>query len=135
MQYNSWLYLLVFLGATVLCYYLVPLKHRWIVLLAASGVFYWISCRWLILVLPLTTVPLYFGTLRIDRNRQDFKNKKAELERAARKALKARTETRTRHLLTALCCVAFGILFFTKYFNFAAGKFESAAPSSQRVRA
>lgn len=121
MQYNSWLYLLVFLGATVLCYYLVPLKHRWIVLLAASGVFYWISCRWLILVLPLTTVPLYFGTLRIDRNRQDFKNKKAELERAARKALKARTETRNRHLLTALCCVAFGILFFTKYFNFAAG--------------
>lgn len=121
MQYNSWLYLVVFLGAAVACYYLTPLKHRWMVLLAASAVFYWISCRWLILVLPLTTVPLYFGTLRMERNHQDYKSRKAELERAERKALKAQTERRTRRLLVGLCCLTFGILFFTKYFNFAAG--------------
>lgn len=121
MQYNSWLYLLVFLGSTVLCYYLVPLKHRWVVLLTASAAFYWISCRWLIAVLPLTTVPLYFGTLRVEQHRQDFKRRKADLDHAARKELKFQMEHRNRHLLAALCCLAFGILFFTKYFNFAAG--------------
>ena len=121
MQYNSWLYLVVFLGSAVLAYYLMPLKYRWTVLLSASAAFYWISCRWLIAVLPLTTIPLYFGTLRIERNRQDYKSKKADLDHAARKVLKARTEDRNRRLLAALCCLVFGILFFTKYFNFAAG--------------
>jgi D-alanyl-lipoteichoic acid acyltransferase DltB (MBOAT superfamily) len=134
MQYNSWLYLLVFLGATVLCYYLTPLKHRWTVLLAASAVFYWISCRWLILVLPLTTIPLYFGTLRMDQNRQEFKSKKADLDHAARKALKAQTERRTGRLLAGLCCLTFGILFFTKYFNFASGNLNLLLRSFSRAQ-
>lgn len=119
MQYNSWLYLLVFLGCTVLGYYLTPLKHRWMVLLTASAVFYWISCRWLILVLPLTTLPLYWGSLRIEQNRGAYQTRKAGLEHTARKALKAQMEKRNSHLLILLCCIAFGILFFTKYFNFA----------------
>jgi len=44
--------------ATVIVYYIVPLKVRWCVLLAASAVFYamagWQSCVWIVLVTAIT---------------------------------------------------------------------------------
>lgn len=33
MQYNSWLYLFPFLGGSLILYYLLPIKRRWIGLL------------------------------------------------------------------------------------------------------
>ena len=47
-----------FVLATVILYYIIPLKHRWLVLLAASCVFYalsgWQGCVWLVLVAGVT---------------------------------------------------------------------------------
>ena len=36
MQYNSWLYLFPFLGGSIILYYLIPVKRRWIGLLFSS---------------------------------------------------------------------------------------------------
>lgn len=47
----------ILLGISVLLYYLLPLKHRWVVLLAASAVFYvWISTRKLEVLLFLAMI-------------------------------------------------------------------------------
>lgn len=120
MQYNSWLYLLPFLGLTLLLYYVLPLRRRWIVLLAASAVFYLVSSRALLAAPVLTAVPVWLGARAIDRERQAFAAKKAGLEREERRALRARTDALCRRTATAVCVLAFGVLFFTKYFNFAA---------------
>lgn len=119
MQYNSWLYLVAFLGAALLGYYLAPRRHRWCVLLAASAVFYWISARWLILVLPVTTVPIFLAARGIEGKKQAYQKQKDALEKDARKALKQRMEKENGHLLALACVLAFGVLFFTKYYGFA----------------
>ena len=43
MSYTSYFYLLFFLGALVILYYLMPLKWRWLVLLGGSYFFYWLA--------------------------------------------------------------------------------------------
>jgi len=118
MQYNSWLYVLLFLGGAVLAYYLTPLRRRWVVLLAASTVFYLISSRQLIVVLAATAAVVYWGARRIDGRKRAYQEKKAALEKEERRQLKADTDRRNSRTLAAVCVVAFGVLFFTKYFNF-----------------
>ncbi|MCI2057927.1 MAG: MBOAT family protein [Oscillibacter sp.] len=120
MQYNSWLYLLAFLGVTVLCYYLAPLRLRWTVLLGASAVFYWISCGWLLCVLPLTALGVYLLALRMERVKESGRAAAAALPREERRLLRERTQRQTGRLLALTAAGAFGVLFFTKYFNFAA---------------
>lgn len=119
MQYNSWLYAVFFLSCTVLAYYLVPVKRRWGILLAASIVFYLISSRQLILILIFSTAVVYWGALLIDRKQQVYRERKSALEKEERKLLKEKTVRQSGHILAAVCVVIFGILFFTKYFNFA----------------
>jgi len=121
MEYNSWLYLVAFLGCTVLVYYSLPLRHRWWALLAASAIFYWISCRWLIVVLPLTTLALYAAALRMEHRAKTYQAEKKALDQPVRKLHRLDMERRNSRTLALACLLAFGILFCTKYFNFAAG--------------
>jgi alginate O-acetyltransferase complex protein AlgI len=118
MQYNSWVYLLPFLGLTLLAYYALPLPQRWKALLGASVVFYVISSRQLIAVLVLTTIPVFYGARSIRRMREKFDAEKAGLEKEERKRRRAALNARCAHLEALICALALGILFFTKYFNF-----------------
>ena len=118
MPYNSWLYLIFFLGVTVLVYYAVPLKIRWTVLLAASAAFYLLASRQLILVLILGAAVIYAGALRIEKRNDDYQERRTALPKDERKLLKEQTARKVRHILILVCTVALGILFFTKYFNF-----------------
>ena len=45
MQYNSWLYLFPFLGGSIILYYLIPVKCRWIGLLFSSLLFYILAMK------------------------------------------------------------------------------------------
>ena len=45
MQYNSWLYLFPFLGGSIILYYLIPVKRRWIGLLFSSLLFYILAMK------------------------------------------------------------------------------------------
>lgn len=54
---------LIFLLATVICYYIFSKKYRWIVLLIASILFFLLSCEWkLLLYLLFGIVTTYIGT-------------------------------------------------------------------------
>lgn len=119
MQYNSWLYVVVFLSCTVLLYYACPLRQRWMILLAASAAFYVLASRQLILVLVLSAVVIYWAALEIDRNEGRYQQQKGLLSKEERKRLKEKLAIRNRRVVAAACTAAFGILFFLKYFNFA----------------
>ena len=55
------LYFLIFALATVIVYYVTPIRFRWVVLLAASYVFYLLSSPKTFVFVLLTTVVTYFG--------------------------------------------------------------------------
>jgi len=66
MQYVSLLYLLVFLPLALLIYQLLPQRHRWKVLLAASYVFFFLMSKQLIFYLFFSTVSIHGIGLWLD---------------------------------------------------------------------
>jgi len=118
MEYNSWLYVLLFLGCTVFLYYVFPLRMRWGVLLAASAAFYLFASRQLIVVMLLSTVIIYCAALELDRGEKRYQQQKAALPKEERRQVREKLALHNRHVLAAALTAAFGILFFFKYFNF-----------------
>ena len=88
----------VFLVASVVLYYVFPKKHRWLVLLGASLVFFMSACSWQMLIyLAFGIVATYIGTRLIGENLKTDKSKKIAL------------------FITLLCIV--GQLVILKYIN------------------
>lgn len=70
MSYVSVLYLAVFLPLTMLFYQLMVKKYRWIILLGASLIFFYLMSHWLLIFLLLATFITYFaGRLMNNKSR------------------------------------------------------------------
>lgn len=70
----------VFLVASVVVYYVFPKKHRWIVLLIASLIFFMSACSWQLLIsLLFGVVATYIGARLIGENLKTDKSKKIAL--------------------------------------------------------
>ncbi len=70
----------IFLLASIILYYLFPKKHRWMVLLAASLVFFLLSgAHYLILYMLFGIIVTYIGTRLIDEKLKSEKTKKITL--------------------------------------------------------
>lgn len=95
MNFNS-LEFLIFLPAVVLLYWLLPHKARWVLLLAASYLFYMSWNVWLIVLIMITTVTAYAAAIGMERA-QSVRQKKLLLA------------------VTLLICL--GLLGFFKYMN------------------
>ncbi|MDD6213438.1 MAG: MBOAT family protein [Clostridiales bacterium] len=118
MQYNSFVYLTVFLPIVVLLYYVIPKKRRWIVLLAASLGFYWLSGGYRIFVIMLSAVSCYGAALWLEKQDKIYAEKKGELDKAQRKQMKAEISARKRRILVICILSQVLILVFCKYLNF-----------------
>jgi len=96
MLFNS-LHFLVFFLIVMFVYYLIPHRHRWVLLLSASYYFY-MSWMWeyIILIIISTGIDFYAG----------------------KKISKAKTKRRKYRYLIFSLSGNLGILFFYKYFNF-----------------
>ena len=112
----------LFVAATVLAYFLSPLKYRWIVLLVASYLFYWFNSAWLVLVLFGVTLVTFLIGLWIqrvsDKSAADLKAAGKELSREERKARKEAAKRTTRRILVLGIILDLATLLFLKYFNF-----------------
>lgn len=64
MEYHLLTYSLLFLPVVILLYQLTPARFRWLVLLTADYVFFWMVSKWLILYLFIATLATY-GTGRL----------------------------------------------------------------------
>ena len=71
MQYNSWLYLFPFLGGSLILYYLLPIKRRWIGLLFSSLLFYILAMKNLVAVVLFTTATIYLGARTIEELKEN----------------------------------------------------------------
>lgn len=96
MLFNSFSYA-IFLPIVFGLYWILPHKHRWILLFAASYYFYmsW-NVRYVVLIL-FTTIASYAGGLAMER---------------------AGTQTARKAILWSVLVSCLGILFVFKYFNF-----------------
>lgn len=114
----------LFVAVALFIYYLFPKKKQWIVLLAASYLYYLLICNKYIIYMLVTTVSTYLGARLIDafKNRQNevVKAHKAEWTREEKKSYKQKNLKKRRGILIAVLLLNFGILGFLKYFHFVA---------------
>lgn len=96
MNFNS-LEFLIFLPTAVLFYWLLPHKARWLLLLAASYIFYMRWNVWLIVLILITTVTAYLAGIGIER---------------------AKSRKLKKLFLAITLIVCLGLLVFFKYINF-----------------
>lgn len=113
MQFTSIRFLL-FAAALLVLYYLIPKKGQWILLLAASYLFYlWAGLEYLVFIL-LTTVTTYLAALlmgrRLDKQGEYLAANKADLTKEEKKAYKARVKKGNRLYMLGCLVINFGIL-------------------------
>ena len=117
MAYNTYFYV-IFLGVAVLLYYICPKKYRWIELLVASGLYYFISSRQYTLYLLFSTVTVYLSARLIEKCDVRFVAQKEGLCREEKKQLKEKYNKYKKFILFAVVGANLGILIFRKYFLF-----------------
>ena len=123
-----------FVLATMLVYFLFPIKkYKWTVLLAASMFFYAVAGYKFACFILLTTLSTYLIALwleRISKNSKALlKEKKKEWDRDQKKAYKNRIKVQKRLVMTLALVINFGVLAFLKYYNFFAGSLNDVLGS------
>ena len=116
----------LFVVVTILVYFLLPLRrYQWIVLLAASYVFYvYNSFQYTIFIL-FTTATIFVAARGMESMAKatsaTVKAHRDDWDRKARKAFKQKAKKKQQAVLVLTLVANFGILFLLKYFNFMAG--------------
>lgn len=125
---------LIFALITVILYYIIPVKWRWLVLLAASYAFYLISSPKTFVFVLLTTAITFAGGVYIgncNRNHKAYMDEhKGELSRDEKKALKAASQRKKRKMVALILILDFGVLAVLKYFRYylqAMGLFDTGS--------
>lgn len=110
---------ILFLGALLLVYFVAPKRFQWMVLLAASYLFYLSTSVAMGAYLLLTTLTTYAAARLMGSalERQKARLADKSLEREAKKAIKAATKRQNRWVLTGLLVLNFGLLGYMKYAN------------------
>lgn len=123
---------LIFAAICIALYYIVPVKFRWVELLAASYAFYLISSPKTFVFVLLTTVITFLGGLYIgncNTKHQIYMDEhKAEMSREEKKAAKAASQSKKRKMVALILILDFGVLAVLKYFRYylqAAGVFDT----------
>ena len=106
MSYHLVKYFALFLPIVIIVYQLVPKKFRFIVMLAADYIFFFLCSKWLVLYLMGSTLITHFVGLWLEK-----------ADRAG--AADAKTLTRKKRKILAVGVLSnLGILIVLKYFNF-----------------
>ena len=106
---------------TAILYYIFPLKYRWTVLLASSGVYYFFGGIKTGYFMLITIGVIWLVALILDKyneNHKQYLKDHTELSRDEKKAIKASVQKKKRLVLSGGLLLCFGMLVFLKYFNF-----------------
>lgn len=127
-----------FLAVLFLLYYLIPKKYQWMLLLAASYVFYFMAGAYCLVYILITTVTVYLLGCRIEdlREKQSayLKEHKSELGKEEKKAYKNGIKKRQWRILLIGLLINLGILAGVKYTNFAIYNVNLALHSFGSIR-
>ena len=117
-SYCSLLYVGVFLPAVVLCYALMPQRHRGKVLLAASYVFFWSVSGKLVVFLLASSFSLHHFGLWLTSVQEERGRALAAADKASRREIKADFQRRLRRILLFAVLLHIGTLLTLKYAAF-----------------
>ncbi len=113
---------LLFASVTLLCYFLLPKKWQWGVLLLSSLTFYLLSDPSAFVFLLYTAAVTYLGARllqsRIDREDAYVEANRDTLSKAARKAYRAAEKKKRFRLLILFLILGFGVMAVLKYTAF-----------------
>lgn len=117
-----------FVLISLVLYYAMPKRFRYIVLLALSYAFYIITCHKYVLYIIFTTVTVYFAGIMMGRvsatQKAYLKENKENLSREEKKAYKASMKSKMKLFMVAALVSNFGILIFLKYAGFVVANFN-----------
>ena len=121
MSITSFCFILFFFLLLVV-YYAVPGRLQWLVLLAASTVFYLLSSPAGFLYVLITALSCYAAVRRMealgDERRQYLQAHRAELSKEEKSLYKAGIQKQRRGVMVAALVLNFGLLCFFKFFHF-----------------
>lgn len=102
-------------------YYLIPQRHRWMVLLLASMVFYIAAGAGSLVYMLATSAAVYAAALYMQRvaDAQKAYLKANKLSREEKAALRAKNRRKRKGALLGALLVSLGLLCFFKYYHFA----------------
>lgn len=111
--------LIAFAFLCALAYYLCPNRFKWMLLLLVSYIYYAYCGVRALPFMVLTTLSTWGGALAIgsigEKSKAEIKARKAELDAAGKKALKAKAKSRQRIVFWAVLLLNFGVLGLVKY--------------------
>jgi len=113
----------------LIVYYLFPQKHRWMVLLAASMVFYLAAGAGSLVYMLITSVTVYAATMFMQRisDQQKAYFKANKISREEKSAIKKQNRRKRKTCLIAALAVNLGLLCLFKYYHFALEQFNIVA--------
>ncbi len=120
---------ILFFAVLLAVYYLIPKRFQWLLLLAASYVFYaFLGIKFLIYILAATATTFY-ASYRINRSKQEqadyLESKKDAISREQGKEYKALMKKRQKKWLIICLLINFGVLFALKYIDFSISNINS----------
>lgn len=110
-----------FLPLVVVCYQLMPGRHRWKVLLGFSLLFFLIVSKALLVFFAASSVSVYAAALLIEKNFESEKERLSNIpkdQKEQKKQLKGKMQTKRRWIVAAALLIVFGILAVLKYSGF-----------------
>ena len=114
MTYTKLTYLAVFLPIVVLIYNCFKQKHRWIVLLLASYIFFWsISGKLLIYLIGATAVTYICGLL-LNSKQEERNSKLKDLEKEKKKEIKQLYVKKQRKIILLGSLILIGMVVILK---------------------
>ena len=115
MAYTSIAYLVFILLGSFIVYNIVPLKHRWKVLLAFSYLFYFINSGKYILFILFSTLTIYLGGLMLNRIDDGYNMARRALPKENKKEYKALIGWQKKCVCVCVVLVNLGLLIYLKY--------------------
>ena len=110
---------LVFVAILILIYFITPKKIKWLVLLIASYIFYFLNSTKLIVFILITTLSIYYVALIIGKIDKNTKEKVKNIEeKDVKKVIKAKANGKKKLVLLIGILLNLGILIFIKYSSF-----------------
>ncbi len=118
MTYTSFEFFIIYFGVTYVLYSIIPQKAKWCVLLAGSMLFYFVASGGHIEFMILSALIVWLAGLIIQKLNDAFKEKKKNLEKDERKALKNKYKNYKLAVLTISVLLNIAFILVLKYANF-----------------
>ncbi len=110
---------LLFVAVTVIAYKMIPKKAKWLVLLLASYLFYFLNSTYMTIAIIMTTISVYYIALKMKQiNERVTVEIKGVENKEQKKKYKKQAKTKQKWIVTIGILFNLGILVILKYSGF-----------------